>query len=185
MGDEVTSIVLNFLKKCILDNCINFTYVVLIPKVNNHVCASDFRPISFCNVIYKLLSKVLANRLIQILPSIISKTQSAFILSHLIFDNIIVTYEALHSMKSRQRGRVGSMAVKLDIFKTYVKLEWNFLEVIMHRLGFNENWISKIMTCVKTVSYLVFVNGQPSFKFIPTKGLHQRDPISPTSILFV
>lgn len=99
--DGVTSIILNFLNDGIFDSCINFTYIVLIPKVKNPMCAFDFRPISLCNVIYKLVSKILANRLKLNLPSIISKTQSAFILGCLISDNIIVTYEALHSMKSR------------------------------------------------------------------------------------
>lgn len=63
------------------------------------------------------------------------------------------------------------MAIKVDIFKAYDKLKWEFLEFIMHLLGFNESWISKIMTCIKTVSYSVLVNGQPDLKFTPTKGL--------------
>lgn len=99
--DGVTSIIRNFLNEGIFDSCINFTYIVLIPKVKNLVCASNFRPIILCNVIYKLVSKVLANRIKLNLSSIISKTQSAFILGRLISNNIIVTYEALHSMKSR------------------------------------------------------------------------------------
>lgn len=106
---------------------------------------------------YKLVPKVLTNRLKQMLLAIIFKTRSAFKPGQLISDNIIVAYEALHSMKSRQRGRIGSMAVKLEIFKAYDKLEWNFLEIMMRRLGFNEARISKIMSCVKTVSYLVLV----------------------------
>lgn len=63
------------------------------------------------------------------------------------------------------------MAVKLDIFKAYDKLEWDFLEIIMRRLGFKGNWISKIMTCVKNASYSVLSNGQPGPKFIHTRGL--------------
>lgn len=71
VGDEVTSIVLKFLNKCIFDKCINFTYIALIPKTKCPTSASDFYPISLCNVIYKLASKFLANRLKQILPTII------------------------------------------------------------------------------------------------------------------
>lgn len=149
----------------------------MISKVKNHVCASDFRPISLCNVIYKLISKVLANRLKQIISTIISKTQCVFILGRFISNNIIVAYEALHFMKSRKNGRTGSMAVKLDIYEAYDKLEWDFLETMMCRLGFNERWISKIMTCIKSASYSVFVNGQPSPKFTLTRKLRQCDLI--------
>lgn len=79
MGEEVTSLVLNFLNEGNFDNCTNFTYIVLIPKIKNPVRASNFHPISLCNIIYKLASKVLANRLKHIIPDIIFKTWSAFI----------------------------------------------------------------------------------------------------------
>lgn len=131
------------------------------------------------------MSKVLANRLKKILPDIISKNQSAFMLIHLIPDNIIAAYEALHSMKTRQRGKSGSMAIKLDISKAYEKLEWSFLKAIMKKLDFNEKWISRVMTCVTIVSYAVLVNGQLDLTFKPTRGLCQGDPISPISISFV
>lgn len=104
MGDEITSVALQFLNKGTFDKCINFTCIVLLPKVKNPVNAFDFRPISLYNVIYKILSKVLANILKLILPDIIFKNQSAFVPSRLIYDNIIVAYEALHFMKTRQRS---------------------------------------------------------------------------------
>lgn len=80
----------------------------------------------------------MANRLKHILFDSISKIQSAFLLGWLIFDNIIIAYEAPHSMKSRQRGQTGNMEIKLDISQAYDKLEWSYLETIMRRLGFNE-----------------------------------------------
>lgn len=82
-------------------------------------------------------------------------------------------------MKSRKKGRMGSMAVKLDISKAYDKLEWDFLESMMRRLEFNEGWISKIMTCVKSMSYVVLVNGQPDPRFTHSRRFRQCDPISP------
>lgn len=71
---------LKFLNKGLFDSGINFTYIVIIPKIKNPINTSDFRPISLCNVIYKLVSKTLANRLKLILSTIISKTHSTFIL---------------------------------------------------------------------------------------------------------
>lgn len=105
------------------------------------------------------MSKVLANRLKRIILDIISKTQSTFIPGHLISNNIIVAYEALHSIKSRQKGQTENMAIKLDISKAYDKLEWYFIETMMRKLGFNETWISRVMICVKSVSYAILVNG--------------------------
>lgn len=92
-------------------------------------------------------------------------------LDRLVTDNIIVAYETLHSMKTRQRGRKVGMTVKLDIFKTCDKLKWSFLETMMRKLGFNEVWISRIMTFVTTVSF-VLVNGQLGSVIKPIRGLH-------------
>jgi hypothetical protein len=102
---------------------LNITHIALIPKVKNPSNVTEFRPISLCNVLYKLIFKVLANRLKKILPQIISKTQSVFILSRLISDNILTTYETLHTMHSRMMGKKGFMAVKLDISKAYDRVE--------------------------------------------------------------
>lgn len=77
------------------------------------------------------------------------------------------------------------MAIKLDIFKAYENLEWHFLETMMRKLGFEEGWVSKVMTCVSTMSYAVLTNGQPSQVINPTKGLCQGDPISPYFISYV
>lgn len=118
---------------------------------------------------------MLTNRLKIILSPIILKNQRVFMLRRLITDNIIVT----HSMKLRRKGRKGHMATKQDISKAYDKVEWSFLKAMKQKLGFNEVWISKIMTCVTIVSYSVLANGQPSQVLTPTKGVRQGDLISP------
>ena len=89
---------LYFLNFASLSANLNHTFITLIPKVKNPKFVSEFWPNSLCNVLYKIFSKVLANRLKKILPNIITKNQSAFTKSQLILDNILVAFESLHSM---------------------------------------------------------------------------------------
>ena len=123
VGDNVVSVVLEFLNTSYLLPDLNHTYIVLIPKIKNPVKVSDYRPISLCNVIYKIIAKVLANRLKQVLPHIISPTQSAFVPGRLITDNVLVAYEALHMMHGHKKGKNGTLAMKLDISKVYDRVE--------------------------------------------------------------
>ena len=99
VGDDVSFVVLNCLNNCSMPVEINHTFITFIPKVKSPKRISEFRPISLCNVIYKLVSKVLANRLQGLLPDIISENQSVFQAGRLISDNILMAYETLHYMK--------------------------------------------------------------------------------------
>jgi hypothetical protein len=179
VGDEVCQAIFTSLNSGILNADLNFTYIALIPKKQNASVVSDFRPISLCNVLYKIISKVLANRLKEILPKIISATQSAFILERLITNNILIAYETLHMMHSRMYGKKGYMAVKLDMSKAYDKVDWHFLEAVMVAMGFAEERVKLIMMCVHTANYLVLVNGNLVGKIWSTRGIRQGDPISP------
>lgn len=106
IGDEVCHAISNFLNSGIMDKDINATHIVLVPKKTKPQSVTDFRPISLCNVIYKITYKVLANRLKEVLPFIISENQSAFIPGYLISDNILAVYETLHSMQTRPWGKI-------------------------------------------------------------------------------
>ena len=123
VGDTVVSAAFEFLNSGHTLPTLNHTHIVLIPKVKNPVKMSDFRPTSLCNVIYKIIAKVLANKLKQVLPQIIAPTQSAFVPGRLITDNVLVSYEALHTMHGRKKGKTGSLALKLDVSKAYDRME--------------------------------------------------------------
>jgi hypothetical protein len=179
VGREVSNAVIHILNNGSMNKDINSTYLALIPKIANPTCVTEFRPISMCNVVYKLVAKTLANRLKSILPDIISPNQSAFISGRLITDNVLAAYETLHTMHSRMWGKVGFMAVKLDMSKAYDRVEWDFFEAIMYRMGFGQKWIEMIMMCVKSANFEILVNGIPTGRIYPSRGIRQGDPISP------
>ncbi|XP_062099843.1 uncharacterized protein LOC133805695 [Humulus lupulus] len=155
VGCDVVSFVRNFFNMVTLPDGINDTNVVLIPKKKNPEQLSDLRPISLCNVLYKVASKVLANRLKQVLNQVISDSQSAFIPGRLITDNIIVSFEVLHYLKRKRSGNDGYMALKLDMSKAYDRVEWPYLKFILSQMGFSEKWINLIDCCLSTVRYRV------------------------------
>jgi len=119
-----------------LPQSVNHTFITLIPKKKSLEHVFDFRPISLCNVLYKLFSKVLADRLKKFLPSIINKHQSAFAKDWLITYNILVAFETLHCMKKYSSGSSGYMALKLDMSKAYDRVEMDFSRTTNEEDGF-------------------------------------------------
>ena len=132
---------------------------------------TEFRPISLCNVMYRLISKILANRLKRVLDAVIDELQSTFVPGRLITDKVLVAFETMHCIDQRKKGKKALMAIKLDMSKTYDKVEWVYLETMMRKMGFHERWSSLIMMCVTTVSYSMLINGEPKGKIILLRGL--------------
>ena len=119
VSDDVIEAVLSVLASGHVLHKMNYTHIVLIPKINEPKIVADFRPISLANVVSRIVSKVLANQLKQILPNVIFESQSAFVPNWLITDNTTVAFKILHKMQNKRRGKKGQMAIKLDISKAY------------------------------------------------------------------
>lgn len=104
---DVVEFCKNFFDHGVLPDNVNRTLVCLIPKVKQPKQVSDLRPISLCNVLMRILSKVMANRLKPCLSSIISSQQSAFIEGRLLTDNALVAFEINHYIHRKIKGSVG------------------------------------------------------------------------------
>lgn len=176
---QITSAVLSFLNSGKLLREVNKTYIALIPKISNPTSVDHFRPISLCNVIYKLISKVLTNRIKMVINSLVSPYQNGFIPGRVITDNTSIAQELTHFVRNKKMGSDCYAYIKLDMSKAFDHIRWDFSETVLHLYGFPHKWILLIMQCVSTVSYSVLVNGSYTPFFHPTQGLHQGDPLSP------
>lgn len=171
LGKEVFKCCKNWLQDFSFPAELNDTNLVLIPKKEVAERMTDLRPIALCNVLHKILSKVLANRLKMILPEIISKNQSAFVPGRSITDNVLLAFEMIHHMKQKKSGSVGEITLKLDISKAYDRVSWKYLHQRMICMGFNEKFIRWVMLCVTTVQYDVCFNEKTVGPIQPKRGL--------------
>jgi exonuclease III len=159
---------------------LNATFITLIPKEERVTHPKQFRPISLCNVIFKIITKVIANRLKPILPFIISNEQSGYVEGRQIMDSVILANEVVHSLKT---SNTPGMLIKLDLSKAFDRLSWQYMRSVLESFGFSNSWVDWILALTSTPFFSILVNGSPSRPFHSSRGIRQGDPLSP--FLFV
>lgn len=163
-----------------IHSIISSTLIALLPKKAKSDTFQDFRPISLCNILFKIISKIIAERLKPTLASFISKDQHAFLKGCNILDAVAMTQESLFSMIS---NKMDMAILKIDLQKAYDCLDWGFLRVMLTKIGLKSHAIDWIMSCVENARYSVIINGIPSSFFLAERGLRQGCPFSP--LLFI
>lgn len=157
---------------------INETLITLIPKVDNVVKMKQLRPISLCNVSYKVITKLLAHRLRPLMGKLVSLCQCSFIPNRQSRDNIVIAQEVFHSMCNK-KGSKGWMAIKIDLEKAYDRLSWKFVQDTLIDIGCPENFSDIVWQCLSSPTMRLLWIGEALEEFKPMKGVRQGDPISP------
>ena len=171
VGEDVISFVKSWWYGTASLEGISKTCISLIPKCKHPKVITEFRPINCYNVLYKIMSKVMANKLKPFLGDIISFNQSAFIWKRSITDSASIAFEFFHSMKRKVSSSKGCFALKLDMSKAYDRVEWGFLEKVKWRMGFSDDWVRRIMDCISSVSFSFKLNGNIFGDLKPSRGL--------------
>ncbi|XP_075092223.1 uncharacterized protein LOC142172493 [Nicotiana tabacum] len=131
----------------------------------------EFRPIACCSTMYKIIAKILTNRLKLIMDLFVGPSQSAFKEERNILDNIIMAHELIKGYS--QKAVSPRCMIKVDIRKAYDSVEWSFLKAVRLEFGIPYKMVALIMECVSTVSYTLLLNGGLTDKFVSRKGLSQ------------
>eukprot|EP00253_Pinus_taeda_P021755 PITA_21755 len=155
---------------------LNATFIALIPKSEESNRPDKYRPIALCNIIYKIISKVVALRLKPVLPHIISPEQSGYVEGRQILDGIILTHEIIHSLK---QSRKPGMLLKIDLSKAFDSISWEYMQKVLHAFGFDNAWIRWVCSLISSAFFSILINGIPTSTFQASRGIRQGDPLSP------
>ena len=143
----------------------NHTFITLIPKKQGACNFNQFRPISLCNFCYKIISKILVNRLRPLLPKIIEPSQAAFVSGRWISESVVLAQEIVHNLKQSKKKK-GNVGLRLDFHKAYDSLEWDFIIRVLKAVGYDQKVTNLIYHCISSISFTLLLNGnkvRPSF----------------------
>jgi len=154
---------------------LNASFIALIPKQEKATTPDRLRPIFLCIVVYKIICKVIANKLKPLILDLVSEEQTRFVERRQILNNIIQAHEVVHSLNSRKQA---TMIIQLDPVKVNEKLSWAYIKEVLRAYSFDHSWIRWVMALVSMASFTILLNGSPYRTFTPSKGLRQGDTLS-------
>ncbi|GKV19162.1 hypothetical protein SLEP1_g29456 [Rubroshorea leprosula] len=181
--NNVTAAVLDFFDSGKILKQINATNITIVPKVSCPNVVSDYRPIACCNVIYKVISKLLTQRINEVLSMLVSSNQTAFVKGRSITTNLLICQDLVRNYH-RSKGPARCL-MKIDLQKAYDSVDWGFVNAMLRGLNFLDRFINWLMLCVSTTRFSVSINGQPKGYFQGQRGLQQGDPIPPYLFVLV
>ena len=160
-----------------MPHSVNATLLSLIPKTTDAEKMTDFRPIACCNIIYKVISKILARRLKATLPEAIELNQCAFVEGRLLLENVLLATDLVkdfHKPSASSRS-----AIKLDISKAFDTVRWSFVESTLRAMNYPDIFVTWIMKCIETATFSISVNGELEGFFTSSRGIRQGCSLSP------
>ncbi|GJV92652.1 RNA-directed DNA polymerase, eukaryota [Tanacetum coccineum] len=160
----------------------NSSFIALIPKIHDAKVIKDYRPISLIGSLYKIIAKILANRLSFVISGLISDVQSAFVSNRQILDDPFILNELLSWCKHK---KIKAMAFKVDFEKAFDSIRWDYLQDILKIFGFGDKWCGWINGCLNSAMGSVLVKRSPTSEFQFHKGLKQGDPLSPFLFILI
>ena len=172
LGEDLTRAIQSFFYSGHMLRELNHASISLVPKVPNPSSLNDYRPISCCKTIYKCLSKILANRLKRVLPSLIDDAQSAFIQGRSITDNILLAQELLRNYHRKDTST--RCAIKVDLRRAFDTVRWEFLLDMLVLMGFPPLFINWIGVCITSPKFSININGELVGFFSSSRGLRQE-----------
>nr|GEU93047.1 RNA-directed DNA polymerase, eukaryota, reverse transcriptase zinc-binding domain protein [Tanacetum cinerariifolium] len=182
IGNDVILAVKEFFSTCSIPNGCNPSFIALIPKVLDAKLLNDFRPISLVGCQYKIIGKILANRLSYVIDDLISQDQSAFVKGRQIMEGPIILNEVISWCKAKKEK---ALLFKVDFQKAFDSVRWDHLDDILDKFGFGHTWRHWIKSCLYSSKVSILVNGSPTDEFSFHRGLRQGDPLSPFLFILV
>ncbi|XP_070049634.1 uncharacterized protein [Nicotiana tomentosiformis] len=157
IGEDITAAILEFFHNGKLLKQLNSTNIALIPNVEDPEYASQYRPISCCNIVYKGISKMLCSRLTHAVSQLEADNQATFIPGRSMMHNVLICHDLLRHYNRKTSARC---LMNIDLRKAYDLVEWKFLEEVLKGFGFPEKFLQLIMTCVKSTKFSIKINGE-------------------------
>ncbi|GKA99799.1 RNA-directed DNA polymerase, eukaryota, partial [Tanacetum coccineum] len=165
-----------------MPNGCNSIFIALIPKIIDANMVKDFRPISLIGSLYKVIAKILTNRLVNVIGDLVNEVQSAFVAERQILDGPFILNEVIQWCRKKKKH---SLIFKVDFEKAYDSVRWDFLDDILNKFGFGNKWRTWIQSCLRSSRGSILVNGSTTEEFQFFKGLKQGDPLSPFLFILI